>query len=169
MIEARFARSSGQDWKALTLIGPLTAQAIVDWAASEHGRKILQRMQELALAPQGKRSLPTAGENAGAAVFSGKTCVITGTLPTLSRDQASERIREAGGNVTGAVSKNTDFLLAGENAGSKLDRARELNVRVISESEFLELLGNSKPLQPETAQASLFEQPSFLVSPRRDI
>ena len=135
----------------------MTAQAIVDWAASEHGRKTLRRMQNLGLRPQGKQNHSTGGANARAGVCESKTFVITGTLPTLSRDQASELIREAGGNVTGAVSKNTDFLLAGENAGSKLDKARELGVTILSEEEFLKLAAHRASKKPESAQGSLFE------------
>ena len=114
-------------------------------------------MQELGLAPWGKQIRSTSGENARAGVFEGKTFVITGTLPTLSRDQASELIREAGGSVTGAVSKNTDYLLAGDNAGSKLDKARELGVTILSEEEFLKLAEHRASKKPESAQGSLFE------------
>ena len=67
--------------------------------------------------------------------------MLTGTLPSLSRDEASKLIREAGGNVTSSVSKNTDYVLAGENAGSKLEKARELGVKIINEKEFLEMCG----------------------------
>ena len=156
LIQAGFARHNTQGWKALTLVGPGTAQAIVDWAASEHGRKTLRRMQELRLNPQGKPGGSTAGAGSPPGVLDGNSFVITGTLPTLKRDEAAELIREAGGNVTAAVSKNTDFLLAGENAGSKLEKARELGVSTLSEKEFFELLENGKPLKPEAAQGSLF-------------
>ena len=157
LIDARFGRSSGQDWKALTLVGPVTAQAIVDWAASEHGRKVLRRMQELGLAPQGKQAHSTGGGEDHPGLFDGKTFVITGTLPTLSRDQASDLIREVGGNVTGAVSKNTNYLLAGENAGSKLEKALELGVPVLSEGEFLKLSRPGESMKQDSAQGSLFE------------
>ena len=156
LIQAGFARHNAQGWKALTLVGPVTAKAIVDWAASEHGRKTLRRMQELRLNPQGKPGGSTAGAGSPPGVLDGNSFVITGTLPTLKRDEAAELIREAGGNVTAAVSKNTDFLLAGENAGSKLEKARELGVSTLSEKEFFELLENGKPLKPEAAQGSLF-------------
>ena len=96
-------------------------------------------------------------KSSSSSAISGKSFVLTGSLPTLSRDQASELIRHAGGSVTGSVSKNTNFLLAGESAGSKLERARELNVRVLSENEFLEILGKRKPMKPVAAQGSLFE------------
>ena len=81
---------------------------------------------------------------------------LTGTLPTLSRDEASALIRQAGGNVTGSVSKNTHYLLAGDSAGSKLDKARELGVRVLSEEEFLEILGTKAKSKRGTKQGLLF-------------
>jgi DNA ligase (NAD+) len=76
-------------------------------------------------------------------VFAGKTFVITGTLPTLSRDAAKARIEAAGGKVTGSVSKKTDFLVVGEDAGSKLEKARELGVRSLGEDELLALLAGA--------------------------
>jgi DNA ligase (NAD+) len=67
--------------------------------------------------------------------------VLTGTLPTLKRDEAGDRIKLAGGKISGSVSKKTDFLVAGEEAGSKLDKAKELGVSVIDEAELLRMLG----------------------------
>ena len=72
--------------------------------------------------------------------LAGKTFVLTGTLPTLARDEASELIRRAGGNVTSSVSQNTDYVLAGADAGSKLEKAQKLGVKIIGEAEFLKIL-----------------------------
>jgi DNA ligase (NAD+) len=87
-------------------------------------------------------ALPAAvdGQNAPISAFAGKTLVLTGTLPTLKRDQAREMIEAAGGKVAGSVSKKTDYVVAGEEAGSKLDKARELGVPVVDEEQFLNLL-----------------------------
>jgi len=76
----------------------------------------------------------------GPRVFVGKTLVLTGTLPTLRRDQAKALIEAAGGKVAGSVSKKTDYVVAGEDAGSKLENARELGICVIDEAELLKLL-----------------------------
>ena len=74
------------------------------------------------------------------------TFLFTGTLPTLSREEAKERIESAGGKVSGSVSRKTSYVVAGEEAGSKLDKAKELNVRVIDEARLLEMLAQMKQL-----------------------
>jgi DNA ligase (NAD+) len=80
---------------------------------------------------------------AGPQPLAGQTIVITGTLPQLSREAATAAAEEAGGRVTSSVSKKTDFVLAGENAGTKLDKARTLGVAVIDEAEFLRRIGRA--------------------------
>ena len=85
-------------------------------------------------------SVPAAAKKAGD-IFAGKTFVLTGTLPTLTRDEASALIKAQGGKVSGSVSKKTDFVVAGEAAGSKLTKANELGVTVIDEATLLEMLG----------------------------
>jgi DNA ligase (NAD+) len=87
-------------------------------------------------------------------LLGGKTLVLPDLLPTLSRDEASALIREAGGNVTDSVSKNTDCVLAGEGAGSKLDKARELGIPVLGEAQFRALLAGGPPAG-RPAQGSL--------------
>jgi DNA ligase (NAD+) len=127
-------------------IGPVVAKSVVDFFSSDAGRKVLKRLRDLGIDPQGYVGSQSGG--ADDLKFTGKTFVLTGTLPHLSRDEASAMIREAGGNVTGSVSKKTDFVLAGEEAGSKLDKAREFGTRILTEKEFLEMLGRELP--PET-------------------
>ncbi len=148
LIDARFAEPSEKPWQAKTLIGPSAAKAIVDWAASEYGRKCLRRMQELGIRPRGKCDGEPGQSTAPIRPLTGKIFVLTGTLGTLSRSDAGNLIRQAGGNVTGTVSKNTDFVVAGESAGSKLDRARELDVTVLNEDQFRIMLGIQKSASP---------------------
>ncbi|HNJ73100.1 MAG TPA: NAD-dependent DNA ligase LigA, partial [bacterium] len=74
---------------------------------------------------------------------SGKTFVLTGTLPSLGRNDAKKMIEDRGGKISGSVSKKTDYVLAGAEAGSKLDKAKELNVPVIDETEFLKMIGDA--------------------------
>ncbi|MET0390345.1 MAG: NAD-dependent DNA ligase LigA [Polyangiales bacterium] len=92
------------------------------------------------LASAGVKLDSVRAARAEVAAISGKSFVLTGTLPTLSRDEAGERIKQAGGKVSGSVSKKTDYVVAGEEAGSKLDKAKELGVTVIDEAELLRLL-----------------------------
>ncbi len=155
LIQAGFAEACEKPWQAKTLIGPSAASAIVDWAASDYGRKCLRRMQELGIRPRGKTDGGTAQPAAPSRPLAGKTFVLTGTLSTLSRSDAGNLIRQAGGNVTGSVSKNTDFVVAGESAGSKLDKARELGVTVLSEDQFRILLGIQASAVPGGQQVLL--------------
>ncbi len=91
----------------------------------------------------------TAPGEAPAGALAGKTFVLTGTLSSWTRDQAADLIRQAGGHVASSVSKNTDYLVAGENPGSKLDKARALGIPVLTEAEFRQLLeGTAPPRRP---------------------
>jgi DNA ligase (NAD+) len=113
-------------------IGPAVAASVTDFLVSVPGRRLLAKLQSLAIDPRG--TVVTAG------VFTGKTLVLTGTLPTLNREDAEQKILAAGGKVSGSVSKKTSYVLAGAEAGSKLDKARELGVPVIDEAELMRLL-----------------------------
>jgi len=117
-----------------TEVGPSVARGVLAWFASETGRATLERLAKLGIDPRG-------AEPSGDGVFAGKTFVITGTLPTLSRDEAKAKIEANGGKTTGSVSKNTDYLLAGEKAGTKLAKANSLEIPILEEASFLELCG----------------------------
>jgi DNA ligase (NAD+) len=93
------------------------------------------------LAALGVRPMAPAQTAPTGTALAGKTFVLTGTLPTLTREAATEKIEAAGGKVSGSVSKKTSYVLAGEEAGSKLEKARTLGVPVIDEAEFLRLVG----------------------------
>ena len=88
-----------------------------------------------------KLGIDPRGDRPGGGVFDGKTFVITGTLPTMSRDEAKAKIEATGGKTTGTVSKKTDYLLAGEKAGSKLAKAKALEIPILDEAKFLKLCG----------------------------
>lgn len=116
-------------------VGPKVAHSIHRFFEESHNKTLVERLRKAGLQfTQQVKVKKTAG------ALAGKSFVLTGTLPTLKREEAKERIEAAGGKVTGSVSRKTDYVVAGEEAGSKLDKARELGVAVIGESELLEML-----------------------------
>lgn len=123
-------------------VGEIVASSITEYFADEENRRFVNRLLEAGVRPQMHMQ-----EDAGT-LFEGLTFVLTGTLPTLSRAQAQEMIRKNGGKATGSVSKKTSIVLAGESAGSKLDKARELGVTIIDEAQFLRMIEQQK--RPET-------------------
>ena len=118
-------------------IGAEVARHTVAFFGSDRGQRALRRLADLGITPVAARlaTAPVVG------VFSGKTFVLTGTLPSLSREAAAAKIEAAGGKVSGSVSKKTSYVLAGEEAGSKLEKAQALGVLVIDEAELVRLLG----------------------------
>ena len=119
-------------------VGPVVAQSIRTFFDQAHNREVVEQLR--ALGPAQAQGEPAARP---VLVLSGKTLVITGTLPSLSRDEAKDRIEAAGGKVAGSVSKKTDYLVAGAEAGSKLAKAQELGVALLDEAQLLELLNGS--------------------------
>jgi DNA ligase (NAD+) len=114
-------------------VGPRIAQSIVEFFQEPKNRALVEQLQKLGLRLTGtKKQRGTK--------LAGKTFVLTGTLTNFTRDEAKKMIEDAGGRVSGSVSKKTDFVVAGDDAGSKLDKARELGVKVIGEKEMQELL-----------------------------
>ncbi|HKB56672.1 MAG TPA: NAD-dependent DNA ligase LigA [Lacunisphaera sp.] len=116
-------------------IGETMAAAITGFFTENRNRKLVADLLTVGVKP--KAPAKAAG---GSTVFAGKTFVLTGTLPTLTRDEAAAKIETAGGKVSGSVSKKTHYVLAGAEAGAKLDKAKELSVPVIDEAEFLRML-----------------------------
>ena len=153
LIESGFAQPSKKknpnDRDAVLAVGPVAARAVFAWFASDAGRGVLKRLGQLSIHPRG------GGGSAADSPFAGKTCVITGTLESMSRSEAQEKIRGLGGNVSSSVSKKTDYVIAGPGAGSKLDDAEAHGVTVLSEKEFLAMLGISQPVK-SASQGSLF-------------
>ncbi|MDP1968501.1 MAG: NAD-dependent DNA ligase LigA, partial [Burkholderiaceae bacterium] len=127
--------ASEEDLLQVNDVGPIVARSIRTFFGQRHNREVVEQLRACGVRwPEGEPAPRTA------LPLSGKTFVITGTLPTLSREQAKEMIEAAGGKVAGSVSKKTDHLVAGAEAGSKLERAQELGVNVIDESQLQELL-----------------------------
>jgi DNA ligase (NAD+) len=129
------AAASADDIDAIEGIGPQTAATVVAWFAEPRNQVVLTKLRQAGLQFSAENAAPQSDSLAGL------TFVITGTLPTLSRDQATELIQAHGGKVTGSVSKKTDYLVAGESAGSKLEKAMALKVPVIDEDGLRRLAG----------------------------
>ncbi len=115
-------------------VGDVVAKSIVEWFTEKHNQKLVERLLEQVkiISPEKK--------DVGLLPLTGKTFVLTGTLTSLDRDEAGAKIRALGGDVSSSVSKNTSYVVAGESAGSKYDKAIELGVPVLSESEFLKMI-----------------------------
>ncbi len=134
------SRKDGAAYYVTTVIGPKTAQAVLDFFAVETGRNWLEKLAALKIDPQGGETAEATAETASA--LSGKTFVLTGTLTSMDRETAAAKIRAMGGSVASSVSKNTTYLVAGDNTGArKTEKAAELGVAVIDEKQFIEMLG----------------------------
>jgi DNA ligase (NAD+) len=116
-------------------VGPRIAASIREFFAEEKNVKLIERLRGAGLTFIGERKVRGTR-------FVGLTFVLTGTLPAYSRDDAKKMIEDEGGKVSGSVSKKTSYVVAGEDAGSKLDKATSLGVKVISEAELLKMLAN---------------------------
>ena len=113
--------------------GEITAKSVVDFFSRESNVALCHKLIEAGI-------LTEAVKEAASDKFEGLTFVLTGTLPTMSRDEASELIKAQGGKVAGSVSKKTSFVVAGEAAGSKLTKAQDLGVKIIDEEELKKML-----------------------------
>lgn len=130
----RVAEASEEELQQVSDVGAVSAAAIREFFDKESNRQMLKRLKDAGVNMQTE-------EDHTPQLLEGKTIVVTGTLPGLGRREAAELIEKYGGRASGSVSKKTDYVLAGENAGSKLDRAQQLGIPVITEEQFLEMIG----------------------------
>ncbi len=128
------AAASAEELQEIENVGPNTARAIRDWFTRPANLLVLEKLKAAGVNPQSRPAGSTSGP------LTGLTFVVTGTLPTFSRDGIKEYIQSNGGKVTDSVSKKTDYLVVGENAGSKLDKARQLGVRILDEAGLVALV-----------------------------
>jgi DNA ligase (NAD+) len=126
--------ASAEELEAVNEVGPKVAEAIVEFFSAKRNRELVEGLRKAGLTF-------TAQKKVISSELEGLTFVLTGTLPNLTREEAKERIEAAGGKVSGSVSKKTSFVVAGEEAGSKLDKAQSLGVKVLDEAGLLEMLG----------------------------
>jgi DNA ligase (NAD+) len=128
------ASASAETLQEANEIGPKVSDAIRQFFAEERNRELIERLRSAGLTFTGPKHARAEGP------LKGITFVLTGTLPTLKRQEAKDRIEAAGGSVAGSVSNKTNYVVAGDDAGSKLDKAHQLNVPVIDEATLLTLL-----------------------------
>ena len=127
----RIMEAKTEELESIEEFGHIMAESVTSFFGDEQNRKIIERLKEAGVNMTSlKKTEPASRELAGL------TFVLTGTLPTFTRKEATEIIESRGGRVSGSVSGNTDYVLAGEEAGSKLDKARQLGIRIIDEEEF---------------------------------
>jgi len=137
-IEALMA-ASAEELERVEEVGPRISQAILEFFEDKENRHLVKRLENLGVDMTAEKKQRTSQ-------LAGLTFVLTGTLPKMTRDEAKEKIEAAGGKTAGSVSKKTSYVVAGEEAGSKLDKARELKIKVIDEEGLLALLaGRSAP------------------------
>lgn len=132
----RLMAASAEELTEVDDIGAVSAECIRNFFAEEKNREVIRRLQEYGVRMSARE------EEISDSLISGKTIVVTGTLPTLGRKEAQELIEHHGGKASGSVSKKTDYVLAGENAGSKLKKAEELGIPVLTEEELLAMIGS---------------------------
>lgn len=132
---SQLAQASSEELQRMEGMGPNTAQAIVDWFARPANQQVVQKLHQTGVWPVARPS----SQKQGPQPLSGKTFVVTGTLPGFTRDEVKVFIQSLGGKVTDSVSKKTDYLVAGESAGSKLEKARKLGVQIIDEATLKQL------------------------------
>jgi DNA ligase (NAD+) len=130
----KFYTLSVEDLQAVRDVGPEVAEAIHQYFQQEGNRQIIERLLDAGVKPEAEKA-PEQG------VFSNKTVVLTGGLGSMSRDDAKAEIEKRGGRIAGSVSKKTDLVIAGTDAGSKLAKAKELGIKTADEAEFLKLIG----------------------------
>ena len=125
--------ASEEELTAIDDVGPITARYIRQWLESPQSQDLLARLREAGVNM-------TSHQEKVDDRFAGQTFVLTGTLEKFTRDEAAAMIEQRGGKASGSVSKKTTYVVAGENAGSKLRKAQELNIPVLTEDEFLSML-----------------------------
>ena len=132
-------------------IGPVLAESLVEELADEANVELIGRLRERGL----RFELSEAERRAEGGPLEGKTFVLTGTLPALSRDEATRLIRAAGGKVTGSVSKKTDYVVAGDNPGTKLAKAQEVGTEILDEEALRKVLGDAGTPEPAPKRGDL--------------
>jgi len=144
---AAIETATQEDLERVQEVGPKVAAAVHEFFENEQNRALIRRLEELGLKMTAEKKQRTSQ-------LEGLTFVLTGTFPTLSREEAKEKIEAAGGKVSGSVSKKTSYVVAGEEAGSKLTKAGELGITVIDEAALLGMLAGDAESPPQLTATS---------------
>ncbi len=136
-----FAGLAVDDLQEVPDVGPIVAKSIHDWFREKRNLALLERLEKAGVTVEAMSGRGGSGDGAGGGKFAGKTFVLTGSLESMDRETAKERIRAQGGDASESVSKKTSYLVAGAEPGSKYAKARKLGVPIIDEKEFLKMLG----------------------------
>lgn len=129
-----FPKISIDDWLKIKGVGEKSAESLMEWFNNKENIKLLEKMKNLEV------QVKIISFHVPSSMFHDKSFVLTGELETMNRDEAKEKIRELGGDISSSISKNTDYIVVGKNPGSKYDKARELGVRIINEREFKKMI-----------------------------
>ncbi len=130
----KLSEASEEELTSVEDVGPVVAASIAEWFKRPYHKKLLKKFEKAGVAIISEKAV-TKGK------FSGKTFVLTGTMDSMSREEAEEKIRKLGGKATSSVSKETDYVVAGSEPGSKYDQAQKLGVKILDEKEFLKIIG----------------------------
>ena len=130
------SRATGEELEAIPEIGPRTADSIMRFFQQDENQKVIEKLKAAGVAMASEIPPPSLQDTR----FSGKTFVLTGTLENMPRHQAEEEIKRRGGKVSTSVSRKTNYVVVGQDPGSKYDKAIELQVNILTEKEFTDML-----------------------------
>ncbi|MBC8113158.1 MAG: NAD-dependent DNA ligase LigA, partial [Candidatus Saccharimonas sp.] len=151
------ASASEADLAQADEVGDVIAKSVRTFFTSDYGQRIVSELKALGLNMGSEADAAAAAAKNAAGVLAGKTLVVTGTLTRFTRDQIQELIQQHGGRASSSVSKKTDYLVAGTEAGSKLTKARDLGVVVLDEDGFIKLIEQGGSVHSTSSPPPLFE------------
>lgn len=129
------AKMSREEFERIPDVGPVVGKSMADWFHDRHSRKFLEKLAKVGIAIEVPKALDRGGK------LTGKSVVFTGSLETMTREDAQEKVRQLGGVATDSVGKGTDYVVVGSEPGSKYEKAKKLGITILSEKEFLKLIG----------------------------
>ncbi|MCX6760592.1 MAG: hypothetical protein NTZ84_00590 [Candidatus Nealsonbacteria bacterium] len=132
-------KSTKEELDTIPNVGGKVSESIYNWLQSKKNKKSIEDIFRAGVKIESNKNISFKNKGFGIRL-KGKTFVLTGSLKTITRDEAKEKIRLLGGDISDSISNKIDYLVSGENSGSKLEKARKLNIKIIGEQEFLEII-----------------------------